>query len=149
MEIYPVSPADQRVQPMIRALDEYQEALYPAESNHLDGLDTLLQDNVHFIGAFDGNTLLGIGAVKHMGGYGEIKRMFIPERFRGQGIADGLMTALLDHLSENGICVARLETGSRQVAAIRFYEKAGFVTRPPFGDYREDPLSVFMEKSLP
>ena len=28
------------------------------------------------------------------------------------------------------------------------YTRAGFERRDPFGDYRADPLSVFMEKEL-
>jgi putative acetyltransferase len=39
-----------------------------------------------------------------------------------------------------------LETGIRQPEALGLYERLGFVRRGPFGDYAEDPLSVFMEK---
>jgi putative acetyltransferase len=42
----------------------------------------------------------------------------------------------------------RLETGIKQDAAIHLYENAGFRRRGPFGSYRDDPLSVFMEKPL-
>jgi putative acetyltransferase len=42
----------------------------------------------------------------------------------------------------------RLETGIKQEPAIRLYESAGFRRRGPFGSYRDDPLSVFMEKPL-
>jgi putative acetyltransferase len=47
-----------------------------------------------------------------------------------------------------GIGTLRLETGIHQPEALALYERAGFVRSPPFGDYREDPLSVFMEKRL-
>ena len=33
--------------------------------------------------------------------------------------------------------------------AIAFYERAGYRRRGPFGDYQDDPNSVFMEKRLP
>ncbi|HEV8436640.1 MAG TPA: GNAT family N-acetyltransferase, partial [Methylomirabilota bacterium] len=33
-------------------------------------------------------------------------------------------------------------------AALGLYRAAGYVERGPFGDYRPDPLSVFMEKRL-
>jgi putative acetyltransferase len=41
-----------------------------------------------------------------------------------------------------------LETGIRQPEALGLYEQAGYKRRGPFGDYAEDPLSVFMQKRL-
>lgn len=35
-----------------------------------------------------------------------------------------------------------------QPEAIALYERAGFVRCAPFGEYRDDPLSIFMEKQL-
>jgi putative acetyltransferase len=40
----------------------------------------------------------------------------------------------------------RLETGCLQPEALRFYERAGYKRRGPFGSYGPDPNSVFMEK---
>jgi ribosomal protein S18 acetylase RimI-like enzyme len=68
--------------------------------------------------------------------------------FRGCGFAK----ALLDHLAAcaraQGVFVLRLETGIHQREAIGLYERAGFTRIPPFGDYKEDPLSVFFENRL-
>ncbi len=47
-----------------------------------------------------------------------------------------------------GIPCLRLETGIKQDAAIALYEKNGFARIGYFGDYPNDPLSVFMEKRL-
>jgi hypothetical protein len=44
--------------------------------------------------------------------------------------------------------VLRLETGIHQSEAIGLYERFGFQRIPPFGDYQEDPLSIFFEKHL-
>ena len=44
--------------------------------------------------------------------------------------------------------VIRLETGELLKEAVTLYTKLGFVRRGPFGDYADDPASVFMEKSL-
>jgi len=41
-----------------------------------------------------------------------------------------------------------LETGVVSHAALGLYERAGFKRREPFDDYKADPLSVFMEKTL-
>jgi ribosomal protein S18 acetylase RimI-like enzyme len=59
---------------------------------------------------------------------------------------------MLNHLAaqtlERGVAALRLETGIHQREAIGLYERMGFYRIPPFGDYREDPLSVFFEKRL-
>jgi putative acetyltransferase len=47
-----------------------------------------------------------------------------------------------------GVETLRLETGNLQPQALRLYERAGYARRGPFGDYDDDPHSVFLEKSL-
>ena len=67
---------------------------------------------------------------------------------RGNGLAKLIMCELEAHLKQRGIGVARLETGIYQPEAIGLYEKLGYEIRGPFGAYKPDPLSVFMEKRL-
>ncbi len=43
---------------------------------------------------------------------------------------------------------ARLETGVHQPGALAFYTRHGYVPCGSFGDYEENPLSVFLEKGL-
>lgn len=136
---------------LIARSDAYMGALYPAESNHFDGLDTLRQPNVRFVAAWQAGRIVGCGAVKRLPGppaYGEIKRVFVDEAARGQGVAVAIMAVLEDTLRGHGIGLARLETGIHQPEAIGLYRRLGYVERPPFGDYRPDPLSLFMEKPL-
>jgi len=155
MRIEPVQPDHHEILKLIQDLDAYQAALYPAESNHLDGLETLKQSNVIMAGALDtDNHILGMGAVKFMAGcgefsgYGEIKRMFVPESQRKKGIAQKLLQTLEYYTMARHLPLIRLETGIHQKAAIGLYRAAGFKITGPFGDYPADPLSVFMEKSL-
>ena len=148
MEIRQISPTDERAMAFIRDLDDFQANLYPAESNHLDDIDVLIRPNVYFVGAVQDRELMGIGAVKRLEDYGEIKRMFVPEKYRGLHIGLKIIQALEIHLLEHGISVIRLETGIKQLPAIRLYEKTGFLPCSPFGQYKEDPLSLFMEKQL-
>ena len=149
-----VSPYNENVQQMIRLLDQYQSELYPAESNHLDSLETLSGANCKLIGAFfdnplsGGDQLVGIGAAKIIDSYGELKRFYVPKEYRGRGIAEGILQALEIWLVEQKTYLSRLETGIHQKAAIRFYQKLGYNTTKPFGNYKVDPLSVFMEKTL-
>jgi len=137
------------VKRLIDELDRQQEALYPPESNHLDPLDVLRRANVRFVVATLDGEVVGCGAVKSMADeYGEIKRMFVTPEVRGMGVGRAILADLEAHLIANGISVARLETGVHQKSAIALYGKCGYIEIAPFGKYKADPLSVFMEKHL-
>ena len=149
VEVRPLAPADPRARRLVDELDRLQLSLYPAESNHLDPIETLERDNVTFLAAFVCAEVVGCGAAKRMsGGYGEIKRMYVDPNARGLGVGRTLLEALESSLLADGIDVARLETGIRQPEALALYERCGYARIPPFGEYREDPLSVFLEKRL-
>ncbi len=149
--IAPLNPYLPEVRHLLDLSDAYMGELYPAESNHLEGPDALALPNVHFIGARHDGQLVACGAVKTMdndGRYGEIKRVFILEAFRGKGLSKLIMQRLEMHLRAHGVRVARLETGIHQPEALGLYEKLGYGYRMPFGSYQPDPFSVFMEKQL-
>ncbi|MCP4022944.1 MAG: GNAT family N-acetyltransferase [Desulfobacteraceae bacterium] len=143
-----ISPDHPSVQNLICQLDEYQEDLYPSESNHLDSVETLKKPNVRFIGAFLNKELAGIGAVKTFRDYGEIKRMFVSSTYRGKGVAKIILKDIENFLTQQGIFFVRLETGILQKEAISLYKSHGFKECSPFGKYTPDPLSLFMEKEL-
>lgn len=148
-DIVEADPGRDDIQILIQELDDYQNDLYPPESNHLDGLETLRQKNVLFLCAQDASGALGIGAVKVMpGDFGEIKRVYVPNRLRGRGIAKAIMIRLESHLITQGVAWAKLETGIYQPEAIGLYESFGYEKCQPFGDYLPDPNSVFMAKRL-
>jgi putative acetyltransferase len=143
------SPDQPEIRALLARLDAYCAALYPAESNHLISIDELLQGDVLFLVARDvDGAAAGCAALVNRDGYGEIKRMFVDEHQRGSGAGRQLMEHIGIFAAMCGLRTLRLETGVHQPAALALYERAGFVRCPPFGDYREDPLSVFMEKQL-
>jgi putative acetyltransferase len=74
--------------------------------------------------------------------------MYVQPASRGQGAAGKLLALLECKARQAGCPVLMLETGPKQPEALGFYESRGFVRRPPFGDYRDDPLSVFMHKPI-
>lgn len=154
MKIEKTDPASEAAGRLIAMSDAYMGDLYPAESNHLESVAALAQDNVIFLGCYIDETLAACGAVKILFdddeqlSYGEIKRVFVPEEFRGRGLSKHIMRALEDHLLGQDIRVARLETGIRQPEALGLYFRLGYAERAAFADYEEDPLSVFMEKIL-
>lgn len=150
MIIVKSNPRNENVFQLIQELDEYQSSLYPAESNHLDSVETLVQDNVYFVSAFfeDNPNPIACGAVKIIENYGEVKRVYVVPNYRGKGVAKAIMKALEEHLVNNRILIAKLETGIYQEEAISFYKSLGYKFTLPFGEYKPDPLSVFMEKLL-
>ncbi|WP_424945740.1 GNAT family N-acetyltransferase [Candidatus Spongiihabitans sp.] len=155
IEIRPTNPIDVGVRALISELDDYHRAIYPEPSNHLDPAKQLVKPNVCFVGAYDEhgheNNLLGIGAIKylcHDCDYGEIKRVYVRAAERGQGISKLIMAYLENDARKKGVKIVRLETGIHQLEAIGLYEKSNYRHRACFGDYTEDPLSVFMEKIL-
>jgi putative acetyltransferase len=135
---------------LVDELDAYQKPLYPAESHHGIDIGALLQPNVIFaIARTPDGEAVGCGAfVIEGGGWGELKRMFVSPAWRGRGVAQALLAFLEGEAMHRGVEVLRLETGNLQPDALRFYGHAGYARRGPFGDYDDDPHSIFMEKRL-
>ena len=134
---------------MIDELDALLEPLYPRESRHGYSVEKLLTEGVAFFLIRVNGVPAGCGAVKLIDGeYAEIKRMYVRPPFRGTGLAKLMLRHLSDYAQAQGIVLLRLETGIHQPAALGFYERSGFRLIPPFGEYREDPLSRFYEKRL-
>lgn len=143
------SPDQPEVIALIAELDAYQDDLYPPESRHALNLTLLMQPNVLFLVARDDSrNALGCGAMVLNEGYGEIKRMYVSPRGRGQGLGGRLLAELEREAVGRECELARLETGPYQPEALGLYGAAGYQRRGPFGTYRDDPLSVFMEKRL-
>ncbi|VWC55422.1 GCN5-like N-acetyltransferase [Burkholderia aenigmatica] len=143
------SPDQPDVIALIADLDAYQDTLYPPESRHALDIASLKQCNVLFAVARDGEgNAIGCGAIVLNPEFGELKRMFVSPRGRGQGVARKLMTMLESRAIDSGCKVIRLETGPYQPEALALYASAGYQHREPFGDYTDDPLSVFMQKHI-
>jgi putative acetyltransferase len=142
-------PATPDVIALLEAGDAYGASLYPAESNHFLPLDALRAPSILFVVARDGQgAAVGTGAVALLDGFAELKRMWVVPEARGKGISKVILADLEARVLEAGHSLLRLETGIDSHEALALYERKGFVRRGPFGDYREDPLSVFMEKRL-
>ncbi len=143
------SPDQPDVIALIAELDAYQDTLYPPESRHALDLASLKQASVLFAVARDeAAQAIGCGAVVLGAEGGELKRMYVHPRGRGQGAAKAVL-ALLESEARNAGCrLLRLETGPYQPEALGLYARHGYERCGPFGKYRNDPLSVFMQKRL-
>jgi GNAT superfamily N-acetyltransferase len=148
--ITPEDPASPDATALIAELDAHLAPLYPSESRHGFSVQKLIADAVAFFVIRDSGVPAGCGGIKLFGTeYGEIKRMYVRPQFRGLGFAKLLLDHLTDHARERGVGLLRLETGIHQHAAIRLYEQVGFRRIPPFGPYRDDPVSRCYEKRIP
>lgn len=134
---------------LIAELEAELSRLYPPESRHGYSVEKLLREGVAFFVARIERKPAGCGGVQLFSSeYGELKRMYVRPQFRGLGVGKLILEHLASHARLHGVALLRLETGIHQAAAIRLYEAHGFRRRPPFGPYREDPLSLYYEKSL-
>jgi putative acetyltransferase len=149
MNIQAESPNQSDIIALLGQLDAYCASLYPAESNHLMDIASLMGPGVVFLAARDAQArLLGCGAFVDRGDYAEVKRMMVDPASRGQGVGGRLLAEIARRAAAAGFASLKLETGISQPEAIGLYQRDGFALRPPFGDYQPDPLSLFMEKPL-
>jgi putative acetyltransferase len=137
----------------LKLLGELDEALwlhpYPPESRHAFTVEKLLREGVAFFVARMDAEPAACGGLKLFDSeYGEIKRMYVRPAFRGRGLGKAVLNHLADYAQQQQVNLLHLETGIYQVEAIGLYESWGFRRRPPFGEYKVDPLSVYFEKLL-
>lgn len=141
------SPDQPDVIGLIADLDAYQDSLYPPESRYALDLSSLKKSNVRFVVARDSEgRAIGCGAIVLYDGYGELKRMYVRVQSRGGGVAREVLALLESSAIDAGCKVFKLETGPFQPEALAFYARSGYERCERFGDYKDDPNSVFMWK---
>lgn len=149
IEISLERPDSEDARTLIAELEAYLIPLSPAESRHGYSIEKLIAEEVPFFVIRHNGTPVGCGGVKLFGtDYGEIKRMYVRPQFRGLGFAKLMLDHLTEYARSRGVALLRLETGIAQREAIALYERTGFRSIPPFGEYKPDPLSRFYEKRI-
>lgn len=124
----------------------------PPESVHALDLSGLQRPDMTLWTAWDGDALLGCGALKQLDAtHGEIKSMrTAPEKLR-RGTGAALVSHILSEARARGYKRLSLETGSGPAfePAHALYRQFGFAECGSFGDYPEDdPFSRFMTRIL-
>jgi putative acetyltransferase len=125
--------------------------LSPPESVHALDLDGLKSSDVTFWTVWEGDVLLGCGALKELDPtHGEVKSMRTPAHLRRRGAGRAVLTHILAEARARGYRRLSLETGSMEAfrPAQNLYESFGFVYCGPFGPYKADPYSTFMTLEL-
>jgi putative acetyltransferase len=144
---------DDDVRALIAELDRELGANYAPEQQHGLTLDAIFEPHVRlFVARLDG-AAVGCGGIALFAEFAELKRMYVRPGARGGGVADALIARLTSEALAAGLRVLRLETGTEQHAAMRFYARHGFRTCGAFEPYASLPphtiaASVFMEKLL-
>ncbi|GAA4593138.1 GNAT superfamily N-acetyltransferase [Actinoplanes octamycinicus] len=102
-----------------------------------------------FLVASRGGEAVGCGALRRLDEHSvEVKRMFVTPASRGSGVATAILRALEDAAKQRGWTTVRLETGTEQPDAIRFYEREGYREIPLYGKYVGSPISRCFERRL-
>ena len=139
---------------VIRLLEEHYRnlrAISPPESCHVLDLPGLRKPEITFWSVWQERELLGCGALKELDPrHGEIKSMRTAAPHLRKGVGSALVKHIVEEARRRRYRRLSLETGAQAEfeAARRLYAGFGFETCGPFGDYVEDPNSVFMTKSL-
>ncbi|HZR01945.1 MAG TPA: GNAT family N-acetyltransferase [Burkholderiales bacterium] len=126
-------------------------SISPPESVHALPLDGLRAPQITFWTVWSGGTLVGCGALKELGPReGEIKAMRTIKSHRRTGVARAMLEHILREASKRSYHRLSLETGSQPEfePARQLYEQYGFTYCPPFGEYRDDPNSVFLTRVM-
>ena len=146
---------DDLSRPAIHALlNEHLQSMYelsPPESVHALDLEKLRGPEITFWSAWEGSLLLGCGALKELDDkHGEVKSMRTPIALRRKGVGRAILAHIIEVARSRSYERLSLETGSNEAfkPAQRLYESFGFVYCGPFGEYTEDPNSVFMTMRL-
>ena len=111
----------------------------------------LRSPDVTFWSGWRGDDLVVIGALKALDDRnGELKSMRVADGHLGTGAGRAILRHIVAEAAARGMSTLWLETGTPDdfLAARRLYASEGFVECGAFGDYPENPFSVFMTKTL-
>lgn len=144
------SPLQDDVRALVMALNEYAFSKTPAEHCHHMTVEQMAGDDITLFVARGANGApLGMGALRrHVGGVGEVKRMFVQPEARGFGVGAAILARIEALARQEGLTRVVLETGSNFDAAKRVYQRGGFATCEPVLDYPPSAWTAFYAKTL-
>ena len=139
---------DQDFIDLVKELDTYLKITDGDEHdfyNQFNGIESLQSVLV----AYYNNKPVGCGAFKPYDHESvEVKRMYLKPENRGSGIAADILKTLEISAKEGGYKRTVLETGKRQLEAVKFYHKSGYRRIPNYGQYVQMDNSYCFEKRL-
>ncbi|HVQ90346.1 MAG TPA: GNAT family N-acetyltransferase [Mycobacteriales bacterium] len=151
MTIRPADLADPRVRQLLHLHLAGLQAITPPDNVYALDLTGLQAPGVTVWTVWDGETLLGCGALKELDATsGELKSMRTDPRHLRRGVATRLLEYLLALARSRGYRRVSLETGSGEAfePALALYRRYGFSNGPAFGDYRASEFNQFLHLDL-
>lgn len=134
---------------LIAQLDADLSIRYPGEP--INGIDPteFKAAGGYFVLAQSGEQFVGCGAFRPLDSTTvEIKRMFVRDEVRGQGVGRLILAALETEARRRGYTQSVLETGNKNHEAIAAYPACGYLQIEPFGQYVGDARSICFGKNL-
>lgn len=126
-----------------------QEALAELKARYGPQVKSPVLPNAEYYLALRESEASGCGALQQVApGLAEIKRMYVPPRYRGRGVARALLQHLEARARVSGFARIRLQTGTHQPEALSLYARAGYEPGEPWGRYVEDPNALCFSKPL-
>jgi putative acetyltransferase len=151
VKIIPADFEDAQVLDLLRVHLAGMHAGSPPGTVYALDVSGLKSPEINLFAAWDGATLLGIGALKQLSPTsGEIKSM----RTHGDHLRKGVAARMLEHLlalaRSRGYRRVSLETGTGPAfeAALALYRKYGFANGACFGEYAPSEFNQFLHLSL-
>ena len=142
---------DPQVLALLRLHLAGMHASSPPGSVYALDLSGLRQPSIHFVTAWEGDLLLGMGALKVLDdASGEIKSMRThPDHLR-KGVAGAILEHLIETSRVRGFRRVSLETGSGPAfdPALALYRRRGFTNGAAFGDYAASAFNQFLHLDL-
>lgn len=133
-------------QALITELDAYLKITDGEDHEFYNQFNSLKKIN-NVVVAFQNEQAIGCGAFRKFDANTvEIKRMYVKVTYRGSGVANTVLSSLEEWASEEGFTKCVLETGNRQIDAIKFYKKSGYRSITNYGQYAQMEDSNCFEK---
>ena len=153
VQIEAVLTATDEARALVGELEAVLAVEYPPEQRHGLTFDAIFQPHVRFFLARLRGAAVGCGGVALFPDFAEVKRMYVRDGARRNGVAGAILARIEEEVRGAGLSLLRLETGVRQVAAMQLYARAGFQECPAFGAYalkaqQAIASSVFFEKRI-
>ena len=133
-------------QKLVALLDYYLKEINGENHSFFSKFNTI--DTLsHVLVAYSDGKPVGCGAFKPFSEKeAEIKRMFVLEEFRGQGLGRKILKNLEYWAEESNFDFCILETSKDMPNAVKLYQKAGYSSIQNYGQYKDVESSVCMKK---